>query len=180
MNSKPWVLCLVICAVALLLSGSVKDTDLSKLTKAKFTLNIGGKTCKFVDGGTARIKNGVLHITHPSLKSQSKSKQKTIIKVHFASQAKAAEVPFGSIEITIPRLSGENKERLVKQYEGKIRGKKPTGAVRLTNKAGNMTAHWNILGWHIEDFDLPTLNSKDNSQLIQYVVIRTEKVDREK
>ena len=154
--------------------------DLSKLTKAKFTLNIGGKACKFVDGGTARIKNGVLYITHRSLRNPASSKPKTIIKVHFATRAKTAELPFSSIEITLPRLSGENKKRLVKQYEGKIRGKKPTGAVLLTNRSGNVTASWNISYWHIESFDLPTLDSKDNSQLIENIVIRTEKVTREK
>lgn len=180
MNSKPWILCLVICTLAILLSGSVSATDLSKLTKAKFTLNIGGKACKFVDGGTARIKNGVLYITHRALRTPSSSKPRTIIKVHFADKARAAEVPFGSIEITLPRLSGGNKERLVKQYEGKIRGSKPNGAVWLTDSAGTVTARWNILNWHIEKFDFPTLDAKDNSQLIQYVVVRTERISRKK
>lgn len=180
MKSKPWILCLVMCTLAILLSGSVNDTDLPKLTKAKFTLNIGGKACNFVDGGQARIENGVLYITHPALRSRSRSKPRTVIKVHFADKARVADVPFSSIEITVPRLSGENKKRLVKQYEGKIRGKKPTGAVWLTDRAGKVVSRWNILNWHIEKFDLPTLNSKDNSQLIENVVIRTEKVDREK
>jgi len=101
-------------------------------------------------------------------------------RVHFADKARAADVPFNSIEITLPRLSGENRERLVKQYEGKIRGGKPRGAIWLTNNAGTVTASWDILGWHIEKFDFPTLDSKDNSQLIQNVVIRTEKVTRQK
>lgn len=129
MNSKPWTLCLVICALVILLSRSVSAVDFSKLIRAKFILNIGGKACKFVDGGTARIKNGVLYITHRALRNPSSSKSRTIIKVYFATRAKTAELPFSSIEITVPRLAGENKKRLVKQYEGKIRGKKPTGAV---------------------------------------------------
>ncbi len=178
MNSKPRIFCLVICTLAIVLSGYASTSNLSKITKAKFTLNIGGKACTFVDGGTARIQNHVLYITHPSVRSRSSSKPRTVIRIHFADKARAADVPFNSIEITLPRLSGGNKERLVKQYEGKIRGKKPTGAVRLTDRAGNITSSWNIYGWHIEKFDFPTLNSKDNSQLIQNVVIRTEKISR--
>ena len=180
MKSKPWILCLVSCTLVILLSGSMSAVDFSKLTKAKFSLNIGGKACKFVDGGTARIKNGVLYITHRALRNPSSAKPRTIIKVHFATRAKTAELPFSSIEITVPRLAGENKKRLVKQYEGKIRGKKPTGAVWLTNRSGNVTASWNISYWHIERFDFPTLDSKDDSQLIQNVVIRTEKITRQK
>jgi len=168
------------CTLVILLSGSVSAADLSKLTKAKFTLNIGGKACKFVDGGTARIKNGVLYITHRALRNPASSKPRTVIRVHFADKAGAAKEPFRSIEITVPRLAGENKKRLVKQYEGKIRGKKLTGAVMLTNRSGNETASWNIMYWHIEKFDFPTLDSKDNSQLIQNVVIRTEKITRQK
>ncbi len=179
MNSKPWILCLVICTLVILLSGSVSATDFSKLTKAKFTLNIGGKTCNFVNAGTGRIKNGVLYISHHALRTQSSSKPRTIIKVHLGAVAKAAEVPFSSIEITLPRLSGENKERLVNQYEGKIRGGRPRGTIWLTNNAGTVTATWNIYGWHIESFDFPTLDSKDNSQLIQNIVIRVEKFTRQ-
>jgi hypothetical protein len=180
MNSKPRIFCLVICTLTILLSGCASATNLSKPTKAKFTLNIGGKACKFVDGGTARIQNRVLYITHRSVRTPSSSKPRTVIKVHFADKARAAEAPFDSIEITLPRLSGGNKERLVKQYEGKIRGKKPTGAVWLTDRAGKVVSRWNIYGWHIEKFDFPTLDSKDNSQLIQNVVIRTEKISRQK
>ena len=180
MNSKPRILCLVICTLAIVLSGCASATDLSKPTKAKFTLNIGGKACKFVDGGTARITNRVLYITHRSVRTPSSSKPRTVIKVYFADKARAAEIPFDSIEITLPRLSGSNKERLVKQYEGKIRGKKPTGAVWLTDRAGKVIARWDISRWHIEKFDFPTLDSKDNSQLIQNVVIRTEKISRQK
>ncbi len=179
MNSKTWILCLVICTAGFLLSGSADATDTSKLTKAKFTLNIGGKPCTFVDGGDARVKNGVLYITHPALKSSSSSKPRTVIKVHIADYARAAEVSFGSIEITVPRLSGKIRGRLVKQYEGKIQGKKPTGSVSLKGRGGRVTDNWNILGWHIENYDLPTLDSKDNSQLIETVVIRTEKFSRQ-
>lgn len=179
MNSKPRIFFLVICTLAIVLSGCASTSNPSKITKAKFTLNIGGKACKFVDGGTARIMNGVLYITHPSVRSRSSSKPRTVIRVHFVDKARAADVPFSSIEITLPRLSGGNKERLVKQYEGKIRGKKPTGAVWLTDRAGKVMSRWNLLGWHIEKFDFPTLDSKDNSQLIQNVVIRTEKISRQ-
>ncbi len=178
MNIKPRIFCLVICILAIVLSGWASTSNLSKITKAKFTLNIGGKACTFVDGGTARIMNGVLYITHPSMRSRSSSKPRTVIRIHFADKARAADVSFSSIEITLPRLSGGNKERLVKQYEGKIRGKKPTGEVRLTDRAGKVMSCWNLIGWHIEQFDFPTLDSKDNSQLIQTVVIRTEKFSR--
>ncbi len=176
MKSKPRIFCLVICTLAIVLSGYASTSNLSKITKAKFTLNIGGKACTFVDGGTARITNRVLYITHAALRTSSRSKPRTVIKVIFADKARAADVPFDSIQITLPRLSGGNKERLVKQYEGKIRGKKPTGEVRLTDRAGKVLSRWNLLSWHIEQFDFPTLDSKDNSQLIQTVVIRTEKI----
>lgn len=176
MNIKPRIFYLVICTLSIVLSGWASTSNLSKVTKAKFTLNIGGKACTFVDGGAARIQNRVLYITHPSVRSRSSSKPRTVIKVQFADKANTTQVPFDSIQITLPRLSGGNKERLVKQYEGKIRGKKPTGEVRLTDRAGKVMSRWNLLSWHIEQFDFPTLDSKDNSQLIQTVVIRTEKI----
>jgi len=179
MNSKPRIFCLVICILTILSSGWASTSNLTKITKAKFTLNIGGKACKFVDGGTARITNRVLYITHPSLRSRSSSKPRTVIRVQFADKASTTQVPFDSIQITLPRLSGGNKERLVRQYEGKIRGEKPSGAVWLTDRAGKVMSCWNLLSWHIEQFDLPTLDSKDNSQLIQNVVIRTEKITRQ-
>lgn len=180
MSSKPSIFCLVFCTLTIVLSGCASTINQSKITKAKFTLTIGGKVCKFVDGGPAAIKNGVLTITHPSLRSRSSSKPRTIIRIHFADKARGADMPFGSIEISLPRLSGGNRDRLVKQYEGKIRGKKPTGAVWLTDRAGKVISCWNIMNWHIEKFDFPTLDSKDDSQLIQTVVIRTEKVSRQK
>lgn len=66
-------------------------------------------------------------------------------------------------------------DRVKKQYEGALAGAKPNGFITLTNRAGCDTATWNVMAWHVERFDFPTLNAKDDSQLIQYVTIRVEK-----
>ena len=75
-------------------------------------------------------------------------------------------------------------DRLIKEFmaamdDDKISGDKPNGTLYLRDRGSDETSRWSILGWHIESFDFPTLNAKDDSQLIQYVTIRVEKFGRE-
>lgn len=87
---------------------------------------------------------------------------------------------YGTISMTF-KVEPKSKDwinRVKDQYEGNIAGAKPNGGFELTNRKGETTSTWNILGWHIESFNFPTLDAKDDSQLMQEVVIRVEKVER--
>ena len=38
-------------------------------------------------------------------------------------------------------------------------------SITLTNRGSEVTSNYDIMGWHIESFDFPTLDSKESSQL---------------
>jgi len=87
---------------------------------------------------------------------------------------------YGTITMTF-KCEPKSKDwiqRVKDQYEGNLAGAKPNGGFELTNRKGEVTSTWNILAWHIESFAFPTLDAKDNSQLMQEVTIRVEKVER--
>jgi hypothetical protein len=129
------------------------------------------------------LKNGKLLIEHKLISNDDASEISKITEIIFKVPS-SDELLFNQIIVTMPFLDGYAKDRLIKEFmaamdEGKISGDKPNGTLYLVERGGNKTSTWNILGWHIESFDFPTLNSKDNSQLIQNVTIRVEKFGRE-
>lgn len=66
-------------------------------------------------------------------------------------------------------------DRVKVQYEGQNASAKPNGAVGLTPGVSTDPGEWNIMAWHVERFDFPTLNAKDDSQLIEYVTIQVSR-----
>lgn len=64
------------------------------------------------------------------------------------------------------------------QYEGSRAGEKPNGQFELFDRKGDVTSTWTISRWHLETFQMPILDSKDNSQMVQEVTIRPEMVER--
>jgi hypothetical protein len=157
------------------LSGCMGLINAASLTRARFTLTIEGQTYTLLNGGTARIRNGILVISHGALRART---PRTVMRIRLPEQARAAGAKFGSIEIALPRLSGPSRMGLARHYQEKLKIGEPYGTVIITDRSGKSTTGWDIMHWDIERFDFPDLDAKDDEQLIQYVTIRVEKVTR--
>jgi hypothetical protein len=142
-----------------------------------------GQIFNLLKEGYAKLNTGKLLIEHNTLSKNDASEITKITEIIFKVPP-SDELLFSRIVVTMPFLEGYVKDRLIKEFmtameDSEIPGDKPNGKLYLTDREGNKTSTWNILGWHIESFNFPTLDSKDNTQLIQYVTIRVEKFGRE-
>jgi hypothetical protein len=156
-----------------------KNAQEAQGLEASLYLEEDGQIYTLIEGGKAKLKKGKLRISYelPSDNEVNEITKSTriIFKVN-----PSAELLFHQIIVTMPYFEGYARERLIKEFmaavdDSDIGGLKPNGWLDIRNSEGDVTSTWNILSWHIESFVFPTLDSKDDTQLTQYVTIRAEK-----
>jgi len=160
----------------------LNDSQTSPVLEATVDFEENGQIYNLLKDGNAKLKKGKLFIKHNLLSNNDVGEITKLTEIFFKFPP-SDELLFNQIIVTMPFLEGYAKDRLIKEFmaamdDGQIDGDKPNGKLYLTDRESNETSTWNILGWHIESFNFPTLDSKDNTQLIQEVTIRVEKVER--
>jgi hypothetical protein len=190
MSRKSLITVLGLClAVAWVSEGFTHQSYASKKAQETQTFEASlyfeedGQIYTVIESGKAKLKKGKLRISYELLIDNDVNEltkvTEIIIKVN-----PSAELPFNQIIVTMPYLDGYARQRLIKEFmaamdDDEIEGAKPNGWVDIRDSQGVDLSTWNILAWHIESFDFPTLDSKDETQLHQSMTIRAEKFLKE-
>ena len=189
MNRKNIVIVMSLCLAIIWVSEgfaqqyhALKKAQKSQVFEATLDFIDNGGSFNLFEEEKAILKKGKLSIKLKLLNDNCAYEITTLTRIIFK-VSPSKELLFNRITVTMPFLDDYVKGRLTDEFTaamdgGEIDDAKRDATLNLTNREGDVTSTWNILGWHIESFDFPTFDSKDDSQLIQQVTIRAEKIVR--